>query len=117
MKIKHFDTSKELGELKQDYKKLALEYHPDRPNGSTEKMQEINAEFEYVVKNYNSLSGDYVSIDGAGFDFDSFFNDIYGDLSRQPVNMRTIFSYVIVGVADIMTAKIRQNARGTKNTD
>lgn len=33
-------------EAKKRYRKLSLEHHPDKPGGSTEKMQEINRQYE-----------------------------------------------------------------------
>lgn len=43
----YFDPNiiKSLDDLKQEYKRLALKYHPDR-GGTTEQMQTINAEYE-----------------------------------------------------------------------
>lgn len=38
-----------LDELRTMYRKLALQHHPDR-GGSTQYMQEINAEYEYLSK-------------------------------------------------------------------
>lgn len=42
---KWFSAPRTAEELKKQYKKLALEHHPDR-GGSTADMQEINAEYE-----------------------------------------------------------------------
>lgn len=43
----YFDPAvlKSLDDLKQEYKRLAMKYHPDR-GGTTEQMQRINAEYE-----------------------------------------------------------------------
>lgn len=43
----YFDNCKDLNELKAAYKRLALEYHPDR-GGDTKTMQAINAEYDRV---------------------------------------------------------------------
>jgi curved DNA-binding protein CbpA len=48
MSKKYFVNCQTLEELKKEYKKLAMMYHPDRPNGDTRIMQEINAEYEIV---------------------------------------------------------------------
>lgn len=36
--------------IKKAYKSLALLHHPDR-GGNTERMQEINVAYEYLIKN------------------------------------------------------------------
>ena len=43
--MKYFANIKTLDELKAQYRRLAMQYHPDR-EGSTEIMQQINAEYE-----------------------------------------------------------------------
>ena len=43
--MKWFNNPKTCEELKKQYKRLAMEHHPDR-GGSTKDMQEINAEYE-----------------------------------------------------------------------
>jgi len=45
MTNRYFSHPTTLEELKEQYRKLAFEHHPDR-GGSTEAMQQINAEFE-----------------------------------------------------------------------
>ena len=41
----YFKNIHSLAELKKEYRRLALENHPDK-GGSTEVMQQINVEFE-----------------------------------------------------------------------
>ncbi len=43
--MKWFNNPETLEDLKKQYKRLAMEHHPDR-GGSTEAMQQINAEYE-----------------------------------------------------------------------
>lgn len=50
MNTKYFHNVTTKEELKAQYKKLAFKYHPDRPEGSTEAMQAINAEYEELIK-------------------------------------------------------------------
>ena len=33
-------------EIKKSYRKLSLEYHPDRPNGNAEKFKKVNEAYE-----------------------------------------------------------------------
>jgi len=47
--MKYFNRTETLEELKSEYRRLALEYHPDR-GGKTETMQEINAEFDLMFR-------------------------------------------------------------------
>ena len=50
MKTNYFMNCSTLDEVKKHYKKLDLQYHPDRPEGNTVIMQRINAEYESVIK-------------------------------------------------------------------
>lgn len=47
--FKFFVNVETLEDLRTQYKKLAMKYHPDR-GGSTEDMQRINAEYEQLLK-------------------------------------------------------------------
>ena len=54
--MKYFNKPKSLEELKQQYKKLAMQYHPDC-GGSTEAMQTVNAEYDdlfEILKNIHT---------------------------------------------------------------
>ena len=44
-----FDQITDLAELKTAYKKLCMQHHPDR-GGDTATMQELNAEYDRVLK-------------------------------------------------------------------
>lgn len=50
MKTYYFSNCKTLEEVKKHYKNLAMIHHPDK-GGSTERMQEINAEYQSVCNN------------------------------------------------------------------
>ena len=50
MKTNYFSNCKSLEEVKKHYKNLAFIHHPDR-GGETERMQQINAEYESIMKN------------------------------------------------------------------
>lgn len=47
MKITYFNNINNLQDLKNLYRKLAMQYHPDH-GGDVEKMKVINNEFEYL---------------------------------------------------------------------
>lgn len=51
-KNKYFENISTIEELKKQYKKLAMKYHPDR-GGSTEQMQELNSEYDMLFKMLN----------------------------------------------------------------
>lgn len=51
MKTTYFKNCQTIEEVKKLYKELALKHHPDREGGNTQIMQEINAEYESVIKN------------------------------------------------------------------
>ena len=50
MKSKFFTDCRTLDEVKREYKRLALLHHPDR-GGDTSTMQEINRQYEEIMKN------------------------------------------------------------------
>ena len=47
--MKYFENVKTLDELKKQYRRLAMKYHPDM-GGSTEAMQQINAEHDALFE-------------------------------------------------------------------
>ena len=49
MKTKWFTGVNTLDELRKAYRKLAMLHHPDK-GGSTQDMQQINAEYDYLSK-------------------------------------------------------------------
>ncbi|EPB4516253.1 hypothetical protein ACRJAL_003807 [Acinetobacter baumannii] len=50
MKIEFLANVKSLVELKKAYQKLCFKFHPDR-GGDTATMQQINAEYDFLLKN------------------------------------------------------------------
>jgi len=50
MKAQYFSDCRTLEEVKRRYKELAMQHHPDR-GGCTATMQDINNEYENVMKN------------------------------------------------------------------
>lgn len=52
----YFENCKTLEELKKEYKRLALKYHPDRPEGDLELMKIINNEYEIMFERLQKIS-------------------------------------------------------------
>lgn len=45
MRTNYFKNVTTLEELKKEYRKLAMQYHPDRPNGNAEIFKAVNNEY------------------------------------------------------------------------
>lgn len=43
------DKSTTLQDVKQQYRKLSMKFHPDRLNGSTEQFREVNEEYKRAL--------------------------------------------------------------------
>lgn len=54
MIYKFFKDVKTIEELKEQYKKLAFEHHPDR-GGKTADMQQINNEYDELLKQVKNV--------------------------------------------------------------
>lgn len=52
--MKYFKNVKDLKDLKKQFKKLAMEYHPDRPNGNAEIMKIVNNEYDELFPIYKN---------------------------------------------------------------
>ena len=50
----YFQNCRTLDELKREYRRLAMKYHPDR-GGDTETMQRINAEYDELKKHVGNV--------------------------------------------------------------
>lgn len=48
--MNYFYNCNNIEELKKMYRKLALQFHPDRPSGDLIKMQTINLQYEKMYK-------------------------------------------------------------------
>lgn len=65
--MKYFKNLKTEKEIREQFKKLVLKYHPDR-GGSNKIMTEINLEFEQAMKNvknnvsYESLDDGFLNV-------------------------------------------------------
>jgi molecular chaperone DnaJ len=101
-------------EIKKAFKKLAMQYHPDRPAGDEKKFKEINEAFQVLGDaekrtKYDQFGADFDTQGGfgggmnwedfmqaarsgggaggfGGFDFGDIFGDIFGFSSHGPGN-------------------------------
>jgi curved DNA-binding protein CbpA len=83
----YFSTCKTLEELKRVYHKLAKEFHPDAPNGSTEKMKELNSEYEVMFeklknRHFNADRGEYYESEKTTTEAPEDFINLVAFLSR-----------------------------------
>ena len=49
--MKYFENITTIENLKKEYKKLCFRFHPDLNGGDNKPMQEINSEYEFLLKN------------------------------------------------------------------
>jgi len=79
----YFKNCKNLEELKAEYKKLAMLFHPDRPNGSEDTMKDINNQYDISFAELKSIKNDkgFASNEAA---------DEYKDIINTIINMAKI---------------------------
>ena len=74
---KYFNIADNPEKLKARYRQLALENHPDK-GGSTEKMQDINIEYDFVTN--HRFKKRFYEFDDEGVDVaSSYFDDMSKD--------------------------------------
>lgn len=61
MKMKYFKNVKDLKDLKKQFKKLAMEYHPDRPTGNAEIMKIVNNEYDELFPIYKNKENTFTN--------------------------------------------------------
>lgn len=88
----YFKNIHSLAELKKEYRRLALENHPDK-GGSTEVMQQINVEFERLHEIWKDDTT--VSANASGYEND------YAGASAKSI----LTSYITSIVGKVATIK------------
>lgn len=87
----YFRNINDLQELRKQYKELLKAYHPDNANGSTEKCQEINAEYDRLFKVLkNKHESKQTSTDGAKADFNNYKYDFEADEALRNILQKII---------------------------
>ena len=72
---------KTIQEVKQEYRKLAFKYHPDRLNGDVQVMQEVNNEYDVIIKEVASKQDKEVKINDT---LENNFKSIIMELAKLP---------------------------------
>jgi len=54
--MNYFNKLETVEEIKFTYRKLCMKFHPDRPDGSTEVMQQINQQYQHALKSVHGKS-------------------------------------------------------------
>lgn len=92
-KIMNLDKNYDKKELKKMYKKLALIYHPDRPDGDEKTFKEITQAYLYLLKKYKENIPDkqIIELKNEYNDFvkqqeEQNYENIYNDAQRFNLN-------------------------------
>lgn len=120
--LKYFQNIETLDDLKQEYRKLMMRYHPDRNPNNTEEAtrisQEINAEYEYLfnlVKNIkrNKEGETYTSNQQTQEAPDEFINIINALMKYDSISIDLVGSWLWIG-GDTKAIKEELKALGFK---
>jgi DnaJ-class molecular chaperone len=99
-KILNVEKNATEDEIRKSYKKLALQYHPDKNNGSDERFKEIaeaysvlsdkdkKAQYDNFGGGMNGFSSDMFDFGESGIDPFSTFNNIFQQHMSNFMNMR-----------------------------
>ena len=100
----YFKNIHSLAELKKEYRRLALENHPDK-GGSTEVMQQINVEFERLHEIWKNDTT--VSANASGYEMQehrqrsmptSYITNIVGKVATIKANtLLRLWSWCVTG--------------------
>ena len=90
-------------EIKKAYKKLALKYHPDRPNGDENTFKKVGEAYEVIMKskeNNNANNANNVNLNAFFkghqmndfFSNDDVFNFVFNSNIQKPPEGSTVFT-------------------------
>ena len=100
----YFKNIHSLAELKKEYRRLALENHPDK-GGSTEVMQQINVEFERLHEIWKNDTT--ISANASGYE-----NDYAGASAKEYLNDEIRHLRELQEVNDLQESDIELSCSG-----
>ena len=92
--MNYFKDAIEVADIKYVYRQLAMKYHPDRPDGSTEIMQIINEQYQQALKHANGQR----SCNSDGREFTYHYN---ADIESSVVEMLDVLLSIKMPNVDI----------------
>ena len=100
--MKWFNSPRTLEELKKQYKKLAVQHHPDL-GGNTQEMQEINAEYDVL---FEKLKNVRTNAEGKTYTAKE-------PTTETPDEYKDIIGYLRKGYSIRVTAKLTEKSVST----
>lgn len=79
-KILNIDENATSDEIKKQYRKLSLEFHPDRPNGNAEKFKKISEAYEILSNSQSRQQYDMNVLHPHHQPVDPFFDIIFNGM-------------------------------------
>ena len=84
--ILQIDKNATTNDIKKSYRKLALQYHPDKNNGDDRRFKEISEAYEVLTNNNKRSQYDYNISHGVNYSFFgdlSNANDLFNEIFKQ----------------------------------
>jgi DnaJ-class molecular chaperone len=80
-KILNLQENATMDEIKKNYRKLSLEFHPDRPTGNAEKFKQINEAYEVLSNPQSRQQYDTTVLHPQPHGIDPFFDIIFNGMN------------------------------------
>lgn len=94
-------------EIKQAYKRLVKEHHPDQPTGNEEKFKRINDAYERIKNGESQYTYDSSHFNRSNpFDFEDLFTQHFGKIQKNK-NIETTFYVDIEDVVNTVTKSMK----------